>query len=317
MLVQVIKTEGHGLEAVINLAGHQLHACDWASPHDAPLAPGSAVEADFDWLGTDDATWEDIFRANPEHKVKLEWLGGWKYRACGRIVSVDPVRVDVGIMELAGPVESHDRSLVGEYIAWDIDRLDVNGVRSHVVDTPREGTQSESNAREHLLTRLRPKTWLGYWSAAAFLIAVVRLLLIRGVGINTLTLFLFPPFMAFAFQYSERRSTRIVAALFLTLVDFGVAIGPIPWVFPNLHPIDGRLSPADNRTLGWYVLAYLIYIFAVLPPFLFGRGLLSRQRKPGDFSTFTNVLGLVAWVLIGPLMVWFCVTELGLWPPVG
>jgi hypothetical protein len=316
MLVQVIRTEGHGLDAVINIGGHQLHACDWVSPPDAPFVPGSAVEAAFDWLGTDDATWEDIFRANPEHKAKLESLGGWRYRAYGKIVSVDPVRVDVGIMELDGPVESHDTSLVGEYIAWKIDRLDVNGMHPHVVATARPGTRSESKARESLLTRLRPKTWLGYWSAAAFLIAVIRLLLIQGIALSTLMLFLFPSFLAVAFQLSDRRSTRVVATLFLTLVDIGVAIGPIPWVFPGLHPVDARLSQADNRTLAWYVLMYLLYIFAVLPPFLFGRGLFSRKRKPGDFSTFTNVVGLVAWVLIGPLMVWFCVTKLGLWPPV-
>ena len=167
-----------------------------------------------------------------------------------------------------------------------------------------------------LLERLRLKTLLGYWSAAAFLIAVIRLLLIWGIDLRTLVLFLFPPFVAVVFRYSDRKSTQILASLFLTLVDFGVVIGPIPWFFPELLPIDARLSQADNRALGWYVSMYLFYIFVILPPFLFGRGLLSRHRKPGDFSTFTNVLGLVAWLLIGPLMCQLCVTTFGLWPPI-
>jgi len=179
-----------------------------------------------------------------------------------------------------------------------------------------KGRDVRTRTWRQLLQRLRPRTLLGYWSTAAFLLAVARLLLIRGLNAGSLILFLFPPLMALVFRGSDRRSTRVMAALFLTLIDFGVLIGPIPWLFPGLQPIDRGLSATDNRVLAWYVGMYIFYLFVLLPPLIFGRGLLRRYRRKGDFSTFTNVLGLVAWVIMGLPICCLSFTRLGLWPPI-
>ena len=128
MLVNIIQTEGHDLEAVIDVQGCRLRVCDGVSSPEGPLAPGSLVDVDFGWLGLEDASWEEVFRRNRERRIGLEPLGGWSYSAYGRVVSVDPVRVDLGIIEIAGPVHSHDARLIGEYVAWQVDRLDMNGL---------------------------------------------------------------------------------------------------------------------------------------------------------------------------------------------
>jgi hypothetical protein len=136
----------------------------------------------------------------------------------------------------------------------------------------------------------------------ALLLVVAHLLIIRG---NPLILVLFglPLALAFAARCdpSSRRSTRIIASIFLALVAAGDLVAPFVHLPGSSFP---GLSPAESRMLEWYLIAYLLFIFVVFPPVLFIRPLLDRRRgRPAFFSAFTCYLGLFAWVTTGPM---FC-----------
>jgi hypothetical protein len=49
----------------------------------------------------------------------------WSYSAYGQIVSINPVIVDCGIAKLDLGCFSKDNRLIGEYIFFDIARLDI------------------------------------------------------------------------------------------------------------------------------------------------------------------------------------------------
>ena len=109
-----------------------------------------------------------------------------------------------------------------------------------------------------------------------------------------------------------------MATAFLMMISVGVALGPLPQLFPKLGGVNAKLSHEQNRILGWYVLNYIIYVCTALPVFLFGRGALDHiHRRKAEYTLFTCVLGLTAAALIGPLMLWAAFARLGLWPIVG
>lgn len=49
----------------------------------------------------------------------------WSYSAYGQIISVNPVVVDCGVAEFDLGNFSRDERLIGEYIFFDISRLDI------------------------------------------------------------------------------------------------------------------------------------------------------------------------------------------------
>ncbi len=156
---------------------------------------------------------------------------------------------------------------------------------------------------------------LDYWLLGMFLLAVAQLLFVRGLDQGTLIVFLLPPSMAMvARAASPRRSTRVFAALFLTAVDLGEVVALFPsWSLRFQH--DSRLSPHANAVLGWYLLMYLLFVFCLFPPFLFGRGLVDKHRGCKDgFSRFTCILGLIAWLIMAPTMFWVVGKNIGFWP---
>lgn len=78
-------------------------------------------------LHYEDEEWESMFSGNPEAKKELEHQSGWRYRAYGIVTGIDPkVIVDVGITHLSAPIDTSDRKVLGESIAFTIDRLDAH-----------------------------------------------------------------------------------------------------------------------------------------------------------------------------------------------
>lgn len=171
---------------------------------------------------------------------------------------------------------------------------------------------------QRLLKGLRPTSWFDWWTVAVFLGAVLRLFLLRDLEGRVLFLFLVPPVFAFLFKHrSSRRSTRIVAVSFLTVVSLGEGLSYLPELFPQMGGVDRRLPPSQDRLLTWYVVVYLLYLFLVVPLFLFVRALVDRARQqPAEFTRFTCVLGLIACAVVGPLMVRVCCVVLHLLPVV-
>lgn len=168
-----------------------------------------------------------------------------------------------------------------------------------------------------MLGKFKPRSLLDYWTIAAYLTAVLELFLLRGLDFRALVFFLIPPSVVFYWRNcSERASTRLLSALFLSLIGAGVSLAKIERLFPNLGGVDGGLSPAHDRILSWYMTVYILYVTFLLPLLLFGRGLLDhRNRRAPMFSKFTCVLGLIACFIVGPGMFFgACGKTLGLFP---
>jgi hypothetical protein len=159
----------------------------------------------------------------------------------------------------------------------------------------------------------KPKSLQDYWTVATFLVAIVTLFVLRGMDLTILFFFLFPPFLAFFYRsWSNRKSTRMLCMIFLTLLSAGITLAPIHQLFPNLGGVDSRLSPNHNRILSWYAVTYLLYMI-VLPTIFFLRALLDYYRGLiPQFSQFTCILGLLACLLLTPGIFWVCFELLGL-----
>ena len=121
---RLISTEGPYLEAVIEACGQRIHVMDEFSVC-ADTSPNIGEEFDFEFSAflAEDEKWEDIFSGNPTHRIGLEPLGGWRYRAFGKVISVNPIIVDCGLFTIEDVVISSDPKLVGESVTFIISRL--------------------------------------------------------------------------------------------------------------------------------------------------------------------------------------------------
>jgi hypothetical protein len=167
--------------------------------------------------------------------------------------------------------------------------------------------QPATTTRKQVGTNLIIKSFRFYDAlfAAAFLYAAVRLAMAEQRP-ELLVLFILPPVFALAVRLSPRslRSSRVLASLFLGLLTLGDVAAWCGLRMPASGGAWAVLSEHQRGMLGWYVLVYLAFLFVVFPPVLFVRPLLQIQRgeKP-YFSRFTCNLGIVAWLLITPLVV--------------
>ena len=118
------KTEGDYLEATIEVDGVKFVAMDEFGGD--RYQPGDNIDICLSvGLHYEDEEWESMFSGNPEAKKELEHQWGWRYRAYGIVTEIDPeVIADVGITHLSAPIETSDPRVVGESIAFTIDRLD-------------------------------------------------------------------------------------------------------------------------------------------------------------------------------------------------
>jgi len=122
---RLISTEGPWLEAVIEIDGRRLTVMDEFSHvgPDASPEPGDEIEIEFSSLLLEDEPWDAIFTANPRRRVGVDHLDGWRYRAFGRVISIEPVIVDCGLLRIADVVQTRDPRVIGEYVAFTISRL--------------------------------------------------------------------------------------------------------------------------------------------------------------------------------------------------
>ncbi len=125
MITKFISTEGKSLEAIVEVDGHVLHVRDKFGGE--RLAPGKEIDLQIE-VGLYDETeqLESVFQGNPIHEKKLEHQKGWIYRAYGIITSINPVIADCGLLHLEMHLTSNDERLIGEAIAFTIERLDAN-----------------------------------------------------------------------------------------------------------------------------------------------------------------------------------------------
>ncbi len=124
-MARLVSTKGPYLDAFIELDGQVLCVMDefsWNGPQ--PISAGESVSVELAPFLSENEPWESIFAGNPEHRIGIEPMYGWTYRAFGRVVSINPVKVDIGLLVTGGPFSTHDERVVGEFVAFTIDRLD-------------------------------------------------------------------------------------------------------------------------------------------------------------------------------------------------
>ena len=117
-----VSTEGEYLEAVVEVSGERLHVMDEFCG--SSMSPGQRIEIELEAFSVDSGEWDDIFRANPAKKKALVRLEGWRYLALGQIVAVNPVVCDCGLIQVAGPIFTHDPRCIGEYVGFKLHRMD-------------------------------------------------------------------------------------------------------------------------------------------------------------------------------------------------
>lgn len=124
MRVSLISTEGPWLEASLRTPNGIIHVMDEFSI-DERSAPCLAEEFEIDLsaLLDEEESWESIFAGNPDCHKMLERISGWSYRAFGEVLSVDPVIVDCGVMQIPDAFHSNDPRVIGSFVAFTVTRL--------------------------------------------------------------------------------------------------------------------------------------------------------------------------------------------------
>jgi hypothetical protein len=124
----LIRMTGPGQEAVLKIEGREYRVRDgfsWSAARTPPI--GGDFEVELSAVVDDSWSWEKIFAANPERKIGLVSLEGWSYLALGRISSIDPVRVDCGVLVEEKAIHSRDPRVIGEFVGFRIEVLDAEG----------------------------------------------------------------------------------------------------------------------------------------------------------------------------------------------
>ena len=124
MKATLIETEGYGLKAVIEIDGRRLNVMDDISLPGKSAESGTEFDIELSPMCLGDQTWDEMFKGNPEKKMDIEPLNGWKYMAFGKIAQINPVIVDCGILKLRDVIHTHDERCIGKYVAININRLD-------------------------------------------------------------------------------------------------------------------------------------------------------------------------------------------------
>ena len=126
MEVRMEHTEGFARKADILLGEESLIVCDGVSTPEVRCSPGVIENVKFSYPSLEGFEWSRAVRDNPSNKVRLERISGWSYTGFGRVVSIMPVTIDFGMLELEDPNWSDDENLAGKYVKVSIDRLDLS-----------------------------------------------------------------------------------------------------------------------------------------------------------------------------------------------
>jgi hypothetical protein len=128
MKVTLVRTEGPGREAILKIEGTDYCVRDgfsWLAERTPP--DGGDLEVSLSTVLDDSWSWEDMFAANPDRRIGLEPVEGYSYLAFGRILSIDPVRIDYGLLVEERALYTHDPRVVGDFVGFRIPVLDAEG----------------------------------------------------------------------------------------------------------------------------------------------------------------------------------------------
>ncbi len=130
MKVDVLKTQGRNSLAEIKINNQILFVMDNFSDFEKEkeFEENEYIieNPEFGYLSlNDDLTWDEMFSINKNHESKLEHKSFWAYNAYGRILSINPIMVEVGPIKLEIGDFIEDERYIGKYIFFIIERLEM------------------------------------------------------------------------------------------------------------------------------------------------------------------------------------------------
>ena len=84
---------------------------------------GELFGFEFSNMLDEEDSWETIFQSNPEKCQCIQQIEGWKYKAFGKVISINPVKIDCGVLIEEGVFHTNDTKVIGEYVGFIISRL--------------------------------------------------------------------------------------------------------------------------------------------------------------------------------------------------
>jgi hypothetical protein len=134
--IRMEQTEGLGRLAQVWVGGALLTVCDGVSEPERRCPPGVLTATRFKYVSQQGVDLATAVAENPAYRRELEPLQRWSYIGYGRIKSIMPVVIDFGLITMEAPQWTNDESLVGQFVALPIDRLEI--VNADALDFPEE-----------------------------------------------------------------------------------------------------------------------------------------------------------------------------------
>ena len=91
---------------------------------------GELTTVEFDHLEYP-LEWDAIFKENKDNELRIEKEenSDWSFCCYGKIISINPVIADFGDISLELGNWTHDPKVIGEFIYWKIERLDIRKLK--------------------------------------------------------------------------------------------------------------------------------------------------------------------------------------------
>ncbi len=125
MEIRMEHTEGLGRLAEVWVDETLLAVCDGVSKAGRRARAGVIEGVAFQYVCQQGFSLADAAADNVGQKKYLDPVRQWAYVGYGQIVSIMPVIVDFGLLQMLDPNWVTDESLIGRYVAVPIDRLEI------------------------------------------------------------------------------------------------------------------------------------------------------------------------------------------------
>jgi hypothetical protein len=119
--IVLLATEGRGGEAQVSVNGERLAVVDGLSPGDAPTSPGPLSSARLEVVTIPHLS--ASAREDDDPSCRLRREHGWRYRARARVLSSEPLRVDLGAFTVELALELRGGIAAGDLLDLAIDRI--------------------------------------------------------------------------------------------------------------------------------------------------------------------------------------------------
>jgi len=121
MDIVLIRTEGRGREAEVEVNGERLAVVDAFSAVDEPARPGALSGARLEVVAIPKLSRIAPADAAPEPPLRRDW--GWRYRARAPVLATDPLRVDLGAFAAELELPLREKITEGAILDLAIDRI--------------------------------------------------------------------------------------------------------------------------------------------------------------------------------------------------